>query len=122
MNARGRAKYEVVVVVIVVLLAIALAVGLYSARSKVHNDKLVINKLSAIRSAVMLYADINRAMPPDLETLTKSTYEVGGVSRPYLDSIETDAEGKLVDPFGEPFVYDAKRGMVSSASPGYEKW
>jgi type II secretory pathway pseudopilin PulG len=122
MDVRGRAKYEIVVVVIVVLLAIAVAIGLYAGRSKVHNDKLVINELSAIRSAVTLYADVNKAMPPNLETLTKSTYDVAGANRPYLDSIKTNAEGKLVDPFGKPFVYDAKRGLVSSTSPGYEKW
>ena len=52
----------------------------------------------------------------------KSTYDVAGVNRPYLESIQVNAEGKLIDPFGKPYVYDAKRGMVSSAAPGYEKW
>lgn len=122
MNVRGRAKYEIVVVVIVVLLAIAVAVGLYAGRSKVHNGKRVINELSAIRAAVTLYADVNKAMPPNLETLTKATYDAVGAKRPYLEKIKTDAQGKLVDPFGKPYAYDAKRGMVSSASPGYEKW
>lgn len=123
MNVKGRAKYEIVVVVIVVLLAIAVAVGLYAGRSKVHNGKRVIAELSAIRSAVTLYANVNKAMPPDLETLVKSTYDAGGgVRRPYLEKMKVSVEGKLVDPFGKPYVYDTKRGLVSSASKGYEKW
>lgn len=122
MDVRGRAKYEIVVVVIVVLLAIAVAVGLYAGRSKVYNGKRMITELSAIRAAVTLYADTNKAMPPNLETLMKSTYDVAGANRPYLESIQINAEGKLIDPFGKSYVYDAKRGMVSSASPGYEKW
>lgn len=122
MNVRGRAKYEIVVVVIVVLLAIAVAVGLYAGRSKVNSSKLVISELSAMRAAVTLYADTNKALPPNLLALVKSTYETGGVRRPYLEKIKTNAEGVPIDPFGKPFAYDAKRGTVSCASPGYQNW
>lgn len=123
MNVRGRAKYEIVVVVIVVLLAVAVAVGLYAGRSKVHNGRRMISELSAIRSSVTLYADMNKALPSNLETLTKSTYTAGdGTKRLYLEKIKPGAAGKLVDPFGKAYVYDTKRGLVSSSSLGYEKW
>lgn len=122
MNVSGRAKYEVVIVAIVVLLAIAIAVGLYAGRSKVHNGKQMIAELSAIRSAVSLYTTTNRALPPNLEILTKATYDAAGVARPYLEKMHTNAEGKLVDPFGKPYSYDTKRGLVASTSPGYGEW
>ena len=123
MNVSGRAKYEVVVVVIVVLIAIAIAVGLYAARTKVYNGKRVVAELSQIRSAVALYTTTNKTLPPNLETLAKGNYSApNGTQRPYLEKIKTNGEGKLMDPFGTPYAYDAKRGLVSSASKGYEKW
>ena len=123
MNVKGRAKYEIFVVVIVVLLAVAVAVGLYAERSKVYNGKRMIAELSAIRSAVSLYAAVNKTMPPNLETLAKSTFDAGGgKTRPYLEKMNMDTSGKLVDPFGKPYSYDQKRGLVVSSSKGYEKW
>lgn len=122
MNVRGRAKYEVVIVAIVVLLAIAIAVGLYAGRSKVHNGKRMIAELSAIRSAVSLYTTTNKALPPNLEVLTKTTYDAGGSKRAYLEKMKANAEGKLIDPFGKPYAYNMKRGLVASTSPGYGEW
>ena len=122
MNEKGRAKYEIVVVVIVVALAIAVAAGLYAARTKVFSGKRTMTELSAIRAGVALYMETNKSRPADLATLLKSTYNVNGVQRHYVEGIETNANGEPVDPFGKPLVYDAKRGLVSSASPGYEKW
>jgi len=123
MNEKGRAKYEIVVVVIVVALAIAVTAGLYASRSKVFNGKRMIAELSALRSGVALYMTVNKTQPPDLETLLKSTYNAGGgAKRPYVENITANAQGKPVDPFGKPYLYDAKRGLVSSASSGYEKW
>lgn len=123
MDAKGRAKYEIFVVVIVVLLAVAVAVGLFAERSKVHNGKRMIAELSAIRSAVSLYAVVNKEMPPSLETLAKSTFDAGnGTKRPYLEKMTVDTSGKLVDPFGKPYNYDSKRGLVVSSSKGYESW
>lgn len=122
MNVKGRAKYEIVVIVIVVLLAVAVAVGLYAGRSKVFNGKRMITELSAIRAAVTLYANMNKALPPSLDTLAKATYDVNGKQQSYVQNIKTNAEGKLIDPFGKPYSYDPKRGLVSSSSPGYEKW
>jgi len=123
MNVRGRAKYEIVIVVIIVLLAIAVAAGLYAARTKVLNGKRMISELSTIRAAVMIYANVNKTMPLNLEILFKSSYDAGGgMKRPYLESIKTNQKGEPIDPFGKSYVYDAKRGLVYSGSPGYEKW
>jgi len=123
MNTGGRAKYEIVIVVLVVALVIAFAPGLYAAKSKVFNDKRMITEISATRSGVTLYMTLNKKRPANLETLFKTTYNAGGkAKRPYLDQITTNTSGQPVDPFGKPYAYDARRGLVSSASSGYEKW
>ncbi|PIU57707.1 MAG: hypothetical protein COS89_03830 [Deltaproteobacteria bacterium CG07_land_8_20_14_0_80_38_7] len=123
MNISGRAKYEVVVVVILVVLCVGLTIGLYSSRTKVENDKVLMNELTAMRTAVSLYMTLNKAVPPNLNTLMTATYDAGdGVKRSYLDKLQLNVEGGLVDPFGNAYGYDATRGYVYSTTKGYSNW
>lgn len=125
MSVKGRARYEVIVVVIVIVVAVVLAVGLYSRRGKVQNDKILMNELSAMRTSVSLYVTLNKEMPASLKDLTMKTYNLGdGVQKPYLDGIASkiDAAGKFMDPYGNPYGYDPRKGFVYSTTKGYEKW
>ena len=123
MNARGRAKYEIVIVVIIVVLAVALAMGLYAGRTKIHNGKRLVNELQGLRTGVELYMTLNRSIPSNLETLAKSTYDSGdGTQRPYIENLPTNEKGQIIDPFGHPYKYDPKTGYVCSTTPGYQTW
>lgn len=117
------AKYEILVVSAVVILSVILAAGLYSGRTKVYNNKCLINELQSMRQAVEIYARINKAFPPDLGVLMKSTYEPSvGVKRLYLEKIASDKQERPLDPFGNLYAYDPEKGLVHSQSPGHEAW
>jgi len=123
MPKSGPAKYEILIVSAVVILSVVLAAGLYSGRTKVYNRKCLINELQSMRQAVENYAMINKAFPPDLNTLMKSAYEPSvGEKRPYLEKIASDKRGRPLDPFGNLYVYDPEKGLVHSQTRGYESW
>lgn len=119
---RKRSTYEVVIVVLVVGLSVALAFGLFSGRNKVNKGRLLMNELSMFRSAISLYNMTNHKYPQSLEELATSTYEVDLQKRPYVEFIHRSESGNVIDPFGNPYIYEKNSGWISSTSKGYTQW
>lgn len=118
---KNRAKYEVLVILIVVVAAVVAGIMLHRGKSDLNNGKLLQAQLSQLRLAITTYKTLNKVNPPDLTSLTKLTYsfEPGEAAKPYLSNMGTSKDGKLLDPFGNPYVYDASKGWVASTTPGY---
>jgi type II secretory pathway pseudopilin PulG len=117
-----RSPFEILVVVVVVALTIVLGASLYAGRTKIEKSNMLINEMSALRSSLLLYKIVNHKNAPDLAMLTSTEYAMGGVSRPYIERLPLDKQGKIVDPFGNPYLYDARSGWVSSTTHGCERW
>lgn len=119
-----RAKYEYLIIIIIIAAVAAVAVGIYAAQNKAAKGEILMSELEAMRLAVMTYKTLNKTNPPDLATLTKATYVFtpGENPRPFLTEVQTNAEGKIVDPFGNPYKYNRKEGWVKSTTSGYEHW
>lgn len=117
-----RSAYEIVLVIVVVVLSVALGIGLYSGRDKVARSKVLIQELAMIRSAVTQFKLVNKKMPESLEELASATYAAGGDKRGYLSGVARSKDGAIVDPFGNPYRYDSKRGWVDSTTEGFERW
>jgi len=122
MPGKKRSVFEIVLISVVVALALALGVGLYSGRSKVKKSQLLIQELSMLRSSVSLYNMINRHLPANLEGLVDSTYQVNSLSRPYVEFVHRSGDGKIIDPFGNPYSYDSRSGWVCSTTSNYSRW
>jgi hypothetical protein len=123
MVPRRRSAYEWVVIGGVVALAIIIGAALTSARAKVEKGNLLVDELQAMRQAIVTFKMIRGAYPDSLSDLTAMTFDAGnGDGRPYLEGVPEKDKGRLLDPFGSPYVYDPARGWVRSQSPGYERW
>jgi hypothetical protein len=121
---KGRAKYEWLVLLVIVVAVIAVAVGIYVSRNKTTKAEIMMSELEQMRASVMTYKTLNKTNPPNLATLTTTTYEFspGETPRPYLSGIDAGADGALLDPFGHPYEYDANKGWVFSSTDGYQGW
>lgn len=117
-----RPAYEIVIVAIVVTLSIVLSAALYSGRMQIRKSNMIIHELAMLRSSITLYKMINRENPVDLEVLAKATYQADEIKRTYVDHLPRDKSGKVVDPFGNAYRYDATSGWVQSTTKGFERW
>jgi hypothetical protein len=117
-----RSPFELLVVLVVVGLTIVLGASLYAGRTKIEKSNMLINEMSALRSAILLYKIVNHKNVPDLAVLATTEYNMGGVERPYIEHLPMDKSGKIIDPFGNPYLYDSKSGWVSSSTRGCERW
>ena len=118
---KNRAKYEVLVILIVIAAAVVAGVFLYKGKSDLNNEKLLQAQLAQLRLAVTTYKMLNKVNPPDLASLTKLTYsfEPGETAKRYISNMSLSKNGKLLDPFGNPYIYDATKGWVACTTPGY---
>ena len=117
-----RSPFEVLVVTVVVILTIVLGASLYAGRTKIEKSNMLINEMSALRSTLLLYKIVNHRNVSDLALLTTTEYTMGGVARPFIERLPMSNDGKIIDPFGNPYLYDARSGWVSSTTRGCERW
>lgn len=122
MDKIKRKSYEIVIVTIVVSLAVILAVSLYASRAKYRKGEMLSRELGTMRSALTTYKLLNKKNAADIKALVESEYEMDGVKRTYLDRLPMSEDGKIVDPFGNPYFYNPSSGWISSVTPGYERW
>lgn len=113
-------------VVIGCLVALFLVAVVWTWRAQtVHMQKVLTRQeLWQIRHAVFMYLAIHGELPPDLNTLTMEMVRDPDNEKgfPLLDRIKSDSEGRLIDQFGRPYIYDRSSGQVKSQSPCCLKW
>ncbi|MFH1830850.1 MAG: hypothetical protein ABH871_08775 [Pseudomonadota bacterium] len=122
MAKRKRSYFEIIVITVVVVLTVVLAAGLYAGRTKVQKSNLLVQELGMLRSSLLLYKTINNHSAPSLEQLMTEEYDVGTTKRTYVERLPFSKDGKIIDPFGNPYNYDPKTGWLSSTTSSYEKW
>ncbi len=122
-NLNQRSKLDVLIVSLVIVLALIITAGYRSKCNKVENGRILIYDLAQLRKAVILYTTINHELPSSLSSLTKLTYEFRpGQERLYLNNFRLDEQKSLIDPFGNPYGYDAKQGFVYSQTNGFKNF
>jgi len=121
---KSRPRYEVVIILLVVIAALVVALGISRVQSKSERGRILISELAQLRAAITTYVALNKTNPSNIESLAEMSYSFSLSEKPrsYLDNISANQEGKLIDPFGNPYLYDAKLGRVSSSSSGFEGW
>jgi type II secretory pathway pseudopilin PulG len=90
--------------------------------------------LANIRSSIRLYRVLNDRNPKSLNELIENDVllpvrrgtdpSLGPIflDEKYLIRQAQDAEGCLVDAFGNRYAYDSVRGEVKASTKGYERW
>lgn len=118
-----RAKYEVLIVGVVVVLSVAISLGIYVGRSRISKEKTMMGELLNMRTAITLYKIINKKSPDDIIDLVEKEFSFGGgASLKYIQSLPLMPDGRIIDPFGNEYLYDNGKSWVGSSTDGYKSW
>lgn len=121
---KKRAKYEWLVILLIIAVAGTIGAGVYNKRTAVKRADLLQNQLSQLRTAVTIYKTLNKTNPPNMAVLANETFHFEGSDKaqPYITNMEIDANGHIIDPFGNTYHYDVRSGWIASSTEGYQNW
>lgn len=125
MDGQKRTTWEWLVFVSVIALSLALLGATYNYRQRFEKQKILQSQLQLLRSAELLYRVVNKSNPPSLKSLIEGSFTLQDKSissRSYIDKPPALTNGKLLDPFGNPYSYNPATGWVRSQTRGYEFW
>ena len=93
---------------------------------KILRQQKLMGELLILRGGVRLFSEVNERGPRDLTELCVSKFRLTGASRntPYVDIrlVDINDQGKILDPFGNPFSYNPQTMWVASTTPGFKSW
>jgi len=126
-NQRGAGIFEILLVCILISLLVGMVIPYYQRLAQKAREVTLQSGLIQIRKGVELYRVLQGHYPSDLKSLVHARYlipiqEGTFFSGEYLNQQTMDAEGNLLDPFGNSYRYNNKDGTVSSSTKEYEKW
>jgi type II secretory pathway pseudopilin PulG len=101
--------------------------------TKETQDVAVRVELQNIRRSIALYKVLNQRTPQSLQELMEKELmlparigtepgESSFYKQKYLLAHALDAQGNILDPFENPYVYDPASGTVRATTKGYESW
>ena len=114
---------QVLIVFLVVVVGFLVASNAYY-QSRSGKQRTLFYQLEILRSSINLYKFINGRNPGNLEALAAVVYKFPNEeqTRRYIENAPIDREGKVIDPFQNPYFYDVKTGWIRSSTSGYEFW
>lgn len=129
MDNRGMTLYETLIVTSLMGILAVIALSTFLKSVNLAKEVALRSELGNIRTAVILYQMLNKRNPESLREMVKESYllptqekRMIQIKRLYLESASADKDGNPLDPFGNPFAFDARSGIVRSSSKGYERW
>lgn len=124
MSEQNRKSWEWLVFVIVIGLAVILMGSTYHYSKQLNDRRQLYYELQELRNAATTFKALNKRNPVDIKDLVTATIMMPNdiTVRKLIDNPPKLVNGKYVDPFGNPFAYDAKTAWVKSTTPGYERW
>ena len=117
-----RSVLDFVVVGVVVALTVIMGAAIYARRTEARQSRLLMRELAMLRSSLILYKTITHENAGSLGALQSGRYDFDGVVHTYVDPLPVSGDGEVIDPIGNPYRYDRKRGWVSSTTAGFERW
>ena len=120
----GRRHFERGALLAVAVIAVLMMIMAFRFERRLINQRLMFYQLQSMRKSVELYKAITKQNPQSLKVLATTDFSFPGEEQKhrYLESPGMNDRGFFMDPFGHPFLYDAKSGWVKSSTPGYEFW
>lgn len=127
MDNRGRTTYEALIVTMLAGILLIIAINTFLGTVRLAKEVALRAELGNIRTSVSLYLLLNRHFPESLIEMVSKKYvlpyqEDGVINRAYLETASVDKDGNPLDPFGNPYIYDDKGGMVKSSTVNYQNW
>lgn len=119
-----RPIWEWLLLVVVIAVSVMLVGSVFRYQVKIDRQNTMHSQLELLRTSLILYKSIYKSNPSDLKQLVEGTFTLPGeeVARRFIDRPPLLVNGKVVDPFGSPFLYDPATGWIKSGTKGYEFW
>ena len=133
-DAKGLTIIELVVTLCLIGILIGVVIPKYQRLAHEAQEAALKMGLANIRTSIRLFRILNERNPGSLNELIEQKVIMparsGGDYYPvpatfdekYLVAQTVDSQGRLLDPFGGHFVYDAVHGDVKASTKGYERW
>lgn len=135
----GTAAFNTLVTCVLIAVLISTGMTYYFRVVRAARETALRYELVNLRTAILLFAAVNRRFPGNLQELVAGSYLLpnaefsiseGGIGfesrsimkRAFLEPNSVDSEGRILDPFGYPYRYDQQHGRVSSADARYVNW
>lgn len=124
MSENNRPVWEWVVLVLVITFSMILIGSTYNGQQKIDKQKNLHNQLQIMRTSILLYKAVNKTNPASIEQLVNGTFTLpeDKEGRRFIEHPPRMTQGKLLDPFGNPYFYDPATAWIKSTTRGYEFW
>lgn len=116
--------WENVLLLVVFVGMLAFIANSYVLEQRTVKQRELYYQLMVMRQGVNLFVTTERKFPQNLVELGVATYTLPDSQARYrfVERMPVSPDGAIIDPFGNPYRYDAKSGKVMSTTPGYEFW
>jgi len=132
-SSDGRALLETLAVIVFVSILLVMAAERFYSSSRDIKETALRIELSNLRGAINFFVLLEKRLPASLAELAEkkaviskkavegADYEVAFEGR-FVEGMTVDAQGRIADPFGNPYGYDPKTGRVRPSTGSYEDW
>jgi len=117
-----RYKYDWLVALGILLVVVGIYGSVIYGQTSRLNEEALIYELRALRYAATTFYFMNDRYPNNIKELTVSVMNLSrGRTRFYLPKKFRDKD-VILDPFGNPYIYDADTGWTTSSTKSYVDW
>ena len=126
-NKRGMLFLDLITSLTIICFLIWFFGGIIGGISRNAKETALRYQLNNFRMLLALYKEIKGYYPEDLKVLIQSSHRLSKAdelifNEKFLGSLEQDEHGAPLDAFGNLLYYDYRKGIVGSATKGYEHW
>lgn len=133
-NAKGLTIIDAVITLCLIGILIGVVIPKFQRVAHEAQEAALKIGLANIRSSIRLYRTLNERNPKSLNELLEKNVMLPSRMGPdpsagsiflddkYLAAQAMDAQGRLVDAFGNRYAYDPVHGQVKASTKGYESW
>jgi len=129
---RGRGVFETLLVLLIVAAALLMAMERLESSGRSLKERALTIELANMRRAIIQHGVLEKRLPGSLAELVDDNMEVPSpgfqgerkliIVGKFVETARRDDEGRPLDPFGSPYLYDPTTGRVWSQTPGYKTW
>jgi competence protein ComGC len=133
-DAKGLTIIDAVITLCLIGILIGVVIPQYHRVAREAREVALKMGLTNIRTSIRLFRMLNERNPRSLRELIENDLLLPArrgkdpfagaifLDEKYLEKQAQDAEGHLVDAFGNRYAYDPVRGEVKASTKGYENW